>query len=174
MRRAGGEARLRRALREELDELGIVGPTDMAEVCRRLGARRGKPLKLSPYPLDVPGPFGLWIATPVVDFILYQQETTNAHQQHIIAHELGHIISGHSSDDGDEAGWYESFPDIPPDHVRRALRRTHYETDQEREAETVATLLLERAAVLEQVALPSQTPRARRAQQALGEQQDWL
>ncbi|KAA5825454.1 hypothetical protein F1721_32995 [Saccharopolyspora hirsuta] len=168
------EPRLRRTIRDELDELGIVGPTDMAEVCRHLGARRGKTLKLLPYPLDVPGPFGLWIATPVVDFILYQQQTTNAHQQHIIAHELGHIISGHSSDDGDEDGWYESFPDIPPDQVRRALRRTHYDTEQEREAETVATLLLERAAVLEQIVLPPRTSRARRAQQALGEQQDWL
>nr|WP_246025500.1 ImmA/IrrE family metallo-endopeptidase [Saccharopolyspora antimicrobica] len=161
-------------IRKELDQLGIVGPADMAEVCRRFGARRGKPLKLVAYPLEVPGPFGLWIATPAADFIIYQKETTNAHQQHIIAHELGHIISGHTADDADEDGLGGSFPDIPPDHVRRALRRTHYDTVQEREAETAATLLLERAAVLEQISLPSRTPRARRAQQAFGEQQDWL
>lgn len=168
------EVRLRRMIRKELDELGIEGPTDMAEVCRRLGTHRGKLLKLVTYPLEVPGPFGLWIVTPTIDYVVVQKETTNAHQQHIAAHEIGHIICGHSSDADDEDNWTETFPDIPPDHVRRALRRTHYDTVQEREAETAATLLLERAAVLEQIALPPRTLRARRAQQAFGEQQDWL
>ena len=65
----------------------------MSEVCRRLGERRGKAIRLVAYPLEAPGPFGLWLNTPSADYILYQAETTPAHQQHIIAHELGHLLT---------------------------------------------------------------------------------
>ncbi len=168
------ERRLRRQLRAELSALDISHPIDMAEVCQRLGAHRGLTIRLLALPLEVPGPFGLWLRTSSADYILYQRETTVLHQQHIIAHELGHLLAGHSSDDGDDAVWAELLPDVPPDLLRRALRRTHYDTDQERDAETVATLLLERAAVVSAVTSPGGSPRARRAQRSLGDRQDWL
>ncbi|MDX3192084.1 hypothetical protein PV458_27050 [Streptomyces sp. MN03-5084-2B] len=47
----------------------------------------------------------------------------------------------------------QRYPDLEPDAVRRALRRTSYDTDQEREAETTATIILEWASVLDQVAV---------------------
>ncbi|HWE89886.1 MAG TPA: hypothetical protein VG317_10540 [Pseudonocardiaceae bacterium] len=170
-----GESRLRRRLRGELTVLGIEGPTTMADVCARLSRRRNKPIRLLAYPLEVPGPFGLWLNTPSADYILYQVETTRLHQEHIIAHELGHLLAGHhSSDEQDDAVWRELMPDIPPELIRRALRRTSYDTDDEREAETVATILLEAAVVAESVARPSRSPRARRAQRALGDASDWL
>lgn len=174
LQRRVGEARLRRRLRGELAALGIEGPTDMADVCARLGRRRGKPIRLVAYPLEVPGPFGLWLNTPSADYILYQAETTRVHQEHIIAHELGHLLAGHSSNEQDDAVWRELMPDIPPDVIRRALRRTSYDTDDEREAETVATILLEAAVVVESVARPGLSPRARRAQRTLGDSNDWL
>jgi hypothetical protein len=170
-----GEARLRRRLRGELASLGIEGPTDMADVCARLSRQRNRPIRLLAYPLEVPGPFGLWLNTPSADYILYQAETTRLHQEHIIAHELGHLLAGHgSSDERDDDVWHELMPDIPPDVIRRALRRTSYDTADEREAETVATILLEAAVVAESVARPGLSPRARRAQRALGDSHDWL
>lgn len=169
-----GEAKLRRRLRRELAALDIEGPVGMADVCRRLNERRGKPIKLVPYPLEVPGPFGLWLGTPSADYILYQAETTRLHQEHIIAHELGHILAEHTSNESDDEIWQQLMPDIPPAVIRSALRRTHYDSDHEREAETVATLLLESTAAADGVLLPSTSVRARRAQQALGDRQDWL
>lgn len=166
--------KLRARLRRELDAAAIDAPMPMSEVCRRLGERRGKAIRLVAYPLEAPGPFGLWLNTPSADYILYQAETTPAHQQHIIAHELGHLLAGHSSDESDDAVWQRLLPDIPPDVIRRALRRTNYDTDQEREAENVATLLLERAAAITAAMRPGRSSRARRAQRALGDDREWL
>ena len=59
--------------------------------------------------------------------------------------------------------------------VRRALRRTSYDTEQEREAETVATIILEWASVLDRIA-PSRSPEipAQRMGAALGDRMGWL
>jgi Zn-dependent peptidase ImmA (M78 family) len=170
-----------------LNELDIRPPLDVAELCRRVGESRGKPIRLIPHPIPVPGPFGVWVATHAADYILYQQETSKAHQGHIVLHELGHIIAGHRSDDDDDAllaelypdvepdALREQYPDLEPDAVRRALRRTSYDTEQEREAETVATIILEWASVLDRIA-PSNSSdaTAQRMGTALGDRMGWL
>jgi hypothetical protein len=178
---------LRRRCRSLLNELDIRPPLDVVELCRRVGERRGKPIRLVPHPIPVPGPFGVWITTEAADYILYQQETSKAHQGHIVLHELGHILAGHRSDEQDDellAGLYpdtdpeslrERYPDLAPDAVRRALRRTSYDNEQEREAETVATIILEWASVLDRVAPPASTgATARRLGTALGDRMGWL
>ncbi|MFD9511227.1 hypothetical protein [Streptomyces mirabilis] len=128
-----------------------------------------------PYSLPVPGPFGAWIATGASDYIIYQRETTKSHQDHIILHEVGHILAGHDSDDGDEDLWALMMPDIDPQAIRHALRRTSYDQEYEREAELVATIILEWASVLNRVAPPQPTDLSvRRVQTALGDRQGWL
>ncbi|PKW18743.1 uncharacterized protein DUF955 [Saccharopolyspora spinosa] len=165
---------MRRRLRRDLAGLGIDEPVDMGEVCRRLSVQRGKPIRLVAYPFAVPGPFGWWGSTPDTDFILYQAETTPAHQQHIIAHELGHLLADHKPDPDEDPLWATMMPDISPEVIRRALRRTSYDTVQEQEAEIAATMLLEAAAVVECVRLPGLSQRAGRAQRALGDRMVWL
>lgn len=157
------ERLLRRRCRRLLNELDIRPPLDVFELCRRVGERRGKPIRLLEHSIPVPGPFGVWISTRPADYILYQKETSKPHQNHIILHELGHLLAGHESDPCDDdllAGLYpdmspeslrKRYPDLEPDAVRRALRRTSYDTEQEREAETTATIILEWASVLDQV-----------------------
>src|SRR5437773_332962 len=93
------ERELRRQCRRLLKDLGIQPPLRVAELCRRVGERRGKPIKLIAHPIPVPGPFGAWITTKDVDYILYQEQTTLPHQRHIVLHELGHILAGHTSDE---------------------------------------------------------------------------
>ena len=136
----------------------------------------GKPIQLLPHAMEVPGPFGLWIKTSAADFIVYQKEgTTPLHREHIIAHELGHLLADHPSDEGDDSIWRELMPDIPPDVVRRALRRRRsYASDYEQEAETLATVLLEATAKAQFITLPGYSPRARRAQTTLGDPIDLL
>lgn len=181
------ERMLRRRCRMLLNSLDIRPPLDVVELCRRVGQQRGRPIRLIAHPIPVPGPFGVWIRTEDADYILYQQQTSKAHQGHIVLHELGHILAGHRSDEADDglfAELYsgrepdavpEKFPDLAPEAVRRALRRTSYDTDQEREAELVATFILQWASVLDRVARPASTGMAaQRMATALSDRMGWL
>lgn len=157
------EWRLRRQCRRMLQDLGIQPPLDVEELCKRVGQRRGRPIRLVPHPLTVPGPFGAWIASPTADYLLYQEATSKVHQDHIILHELGHILAGHRSDE------------LNPEVASRVLLRTCYDSEYEREAETVATIILEWASVLDRVAVWSSTTTAtRRMETALGDRLGWL
>jgi hypothetical protein len=181
------ERQLRRRCRRLLNDLGIRPPLDVVELCRRFGDMRGKPIRLVAHPIPVPGPFGVWISTTAADYILYQRETTKPHQAHIVLHELGHILAGHHGDQDDDALLVqlypdvepdvlrEQYPDLEPDAVRRALRRTSYDTEQEREAELVATIILEWASVLDRVTPQASGPAAaQRIGTALGDRLGWL
>ncbi|HEX3782512.1 MAG TPA: hypothetical protein VHX38_22840 [Pseudonocardiaceae bacterium] len=165
---------LRRQCRRTLQSLDIQPPLRVPVLCERLGLRRGRPIRLVAYPLPVPGPFGLWIASPTADYLLYQRHTSAAHQNHIILHEIGHVLAGHRSDEGEEAAWSVLTPDALRTAIRHALRRTCYDSDREREAELVATIILEWACVLDQIAPPmADDPAVRRLQVALGDHQGW-
>ncbi|MBV6703109.1 hypothetical protein KV557_39475 [Kitasatospora aureofaciens] len=169
------ERELRRRCKRELRALGIQPPLQVDVLCRLLGERRGRPIRLVPYSLPVPGPFGVWLGTASADYILYQQETSKIHQDHIILHEVGHILADHQSDDTDDDFWRQMAPDLSLDAVRRALRRTSYDQEHEREAELVATIILEWASVLDRVTpRRSSNPSVRRMQTALGDRQGWL
>jgi hypothetical protein len=169
------ERQLRRRCKQELRALDVQPPLQVEALCRALGERRARPIHLVPYSLPVPGPFGVWIATGTSDFIVYQRETTKSHQDHIILHEVGHILADHDSDAGDEELWGLMMPDIAPEAIRRALRRTSYDQEHEQEAELVATIILEWASVLNRVAPPRPTNASvQRVQTALGDRQGWL
>lgn len=168
------ERELRKRCRRLLNDLDIQPPLDVAELCRKVGEQRGRPIRLMAHPIPVPGPFGVWISTKAADYILYQQETTRSHQNHIILHELGHIIAGHTSDENDDQLLAQLYPDLEPDAVRRALRRTSYDSAQEREAETVATIILEWASVLDKVVPRASDGPARRMAKSLADRLGWL
>ncbi|MGP4001053.1 hypothetical protein [Streptomyces sp. 8N706] len=169
------ERKLQRRCKRALRDLGIQPPLKVDVLCRLLGEHRGRPIRLIPYSLPVPGPFGLWIATGTADYVLYQKETSPAHQDHIILHEVGHILADHQSDDSYGEVWRQTMPDISLDVIKKALRRTSYDEDREREAELVATIILEWASVLDRVT--PQAPEdasAHRVQTALSDRQGWL
>ncbi|PKV94741.1 hypothetical protein ATK30_5623 [Amycolatopsis echigonensis] len=181
------ERQLRRRCRQLLTDLDIHPPLDVTELCRRVGVQRGKPIRLRAHPIPVPGPFGAWVAAASADYIFYQQETSKPHQDHIILHELGHMLAGHDSDAHDDTllsdlcpgssteALRAEYPDLAPDAVRRALRRTSYDTEQEYEAETVATIILEWASVLDRVWVPAAgNDTAHRMETALSDRLGWL
>jgi 1,6-anhydro-N-acetylmuramate kinase len=41
--------------------------------------------------------YGMWIAGPSFDFVFFEQETARVHQDHIIMHELAHMLLGHKT-----------------------------------------------------------------------------
>ena len=123
----------------------------------------------------MPGPYGAWLATSRADYIFYQEPATRPHQVHIILHEIGHMITAHRSDEQDDDMLHMLYPAVAPDAIRRALRRTSYDTTQEHEAETAATIILQRASVLDAV-VPrlSASAAEQRMQNALGDKMGWL
>jgi hypothetical protein len=169
------ERQLRRHSRSLLRELDIRAPLDVTELCARLAGHRGKPIRLTAFPFPVPGPFGVWLATTRADYIFYQQETSRAHQIHITLHEIGHLLADHRSDDQDDDLLRMLYPGPSPDAIRHALRRTSYDSEQEHAAETVATIILQWASVLDTV-VPrlSASPAERRMHSALSDRMGWL
>lgn len=137
------ERRLRALCKRELRALGVRSPVRVDELCRLVGESRGRPLRLVPHSLEVPGPYGAWVSTRTADYILFQKETTKTHQDHIVLHEVGHMLAGHRNDSVDDLLWSQEAPDLPPKTIDRALRRTFYDNAQEREAETIATIIME-------------------------------
>lgn len=166
------DRRLRKRCRELLRELDFRPPLDVRELCARLARQRGRPIRLMPHPIKVPGPYGLWLMTESMDVIFYQRETTRPHQDHIILHEIGHIIADHPSDVAGLPG-----DPLAPAEPARVLRRTCYDSVREREAELIATIILEWASVLNplrQAARPSGGPHVERLGSSLSHHQGWL
>jgi hypothetical protein len=136
---------LRRRCERRLRGVRIPQPFDLDAFCREVEARRGRRLVRQAVPgLSSGAPCGLWIGTPDADHVFYDPGTSPLHAEHIVLHELAHILSGHNLDgDGSLA---RLFPDLDPAAVTRVLGRVGYSNVQEREAEMMASLIRGRSA----------------------------
>jgi hypothetical protein len=136
---------LRRRCERRLRGVRIPQPFDLDAFCREVEARRGRRLLRRAVPgLSSHAPCGIWIGTPEADHVFYDPGTSPLHAEHIVLHELAHILSGHNLEgDGSLAGL---FPDLDPATVTRVLGRVGYTTVQEREAEMMASLIRGRSA----------------------------
>ncbi|MEU3133151.1 hypothetical protein ABZ691_10055 [Streptomyces sp. NPDC006854] len=191
------EKDLHRLIRRELQDLGVTPPLDVQDLCERLSRRRGRPLFLREAPLPKPGPSGMWAEYDTYDVILYQQETTRLHQEHIILHEVGHILvaenenaaeepSGEAEPGGpdtdaeeevtalDVEGWATLMPVFGTESINRVAQRCSYDDGEECSVELVATIILEWSALLASSTPPADDPALRRIEAALGDRRGWL
>lgn len=124
-------------------KLDLPRPFDVRELCDRISAERGRPIVLTPLPMTLLGPCGLWLAGEHADIVCYEQNTSALHQEHIILHELGHILHEHS---GAET-MAKLFPDLGDETLRIMLARQHdsFSERAERQAENFAYAVLGRA-----------------------------
>jgi hypothetical protein len=137
---------LRRDCAALVDQLDIPEPFDAAELCRRLAHQRGRPIHLVPIGLSGGGPCGLWLAARNADYIFYEERTSRLHQEHIVLHELGHLVFRHPNAPVlDHEAAAALLPSLDPAMVERALKRTGYSAREEQQAEMIASLILERA-----------------------------
>ncbi|MEV4443703.1 ImmA/IrrE family metallo-endopeptidase [Streptomyces sp. NPDC049577] len=138
--------RLHQRCRKLVRGLDIPSPFDIWALCDSVAERHGRPIRPEPLRLPPDGPCGLWVSTPDVDYIFYAHDTSPLHQEHIIAHELGHVICGHEESAvlGEETSRLV-LPTLDPEMVRGVLRRTYYTSAEEQEAEMVASLILQAA-----------------------------
>lgn len=171
------ETELLHRMRRELRDLGIHPPLDMSRLCEALGEKRGRPIELEPRKLTTLGPSGLLVETSRRDVILYQAETTRLHQEHIILHELGHMLVADETggeEDPQEAAenWAALIPVFEDEMIRRVTQRCSYESEEECAVEAAATSLLEWSSVEGATPL-SEDPSLRRVQSVVGDHCGW-
>jgi hypothetical protein len=135
--------------------LPIPVPWDRNVFVENLGQMRGRGIRLIPTDTTTldDSPCGLWLACDDEDLILHEIGTTDYHIDQIVGHEIGHILLGHGLDGGHgRANAHEhtvsrqALPDIDPATVRAVLGRSDYASEQERDAEMFASLLMIAAA----------------------------
>ncbi|MGJ5751547.1 ImmA/IrrE family metallo-endopeptidase [Streptomyces puniciscabiei] len=173
-RKRPADSDLERRIRQVLRDLDVQPPLSVEALCKALGEKRGRPIELRAYPLPKPGPSGLWLETPAADLIIYQQETTKLHQEHIILHEIGHILADHRGEDRVEE-WHAVVAGLARSAIRRALGRCNYDDAREQEAELVATVILGWAWALDRVTSCTSTDASvRRLHDTFGAPVGWL
>ncbi|MFL6120061.1 hypothetical protein [Actinophytocola sp.] len=129
-----------------LADLDIPRPFDVAAFCAGVGRRRGRPLTLLGHDLPAGGPHGFCVSTRNADYIVYERATSPLHREHIILHEVSHLLCGHTGGDAldaDRAG--RLFPTLDPTVVARVLGRSSCSTEEEQEAELLASMILRAA-----------------------------
>ncbi|MEV7043973.1 hypothetical protein [Amycolatopsis sp. NPDC051061] len=136
-----GRRQLRHRFAAVLRDLDLPASFDVPTLCAALGERRGRPIRLLPLP-GLSEVCGLWIATETTDLIAYERHTSAPHQDHIVLHEIGHLLCDHYPASLTPAEQMRLLlPSLDPAMVRRVLGRAGYSSVEEREAEFFASML---------------------------------
>jgi hypothetical protein len=134
--------RVRRACEVRLRTIDLPDPFSIDAFCDALARERGRPIWLSPMPDGGDSPCGLWLATANADWVFHQVTTSPLHQEHIILHELAHMIFDHKTvRDRAEELQARLLPDLDPRVIATVLSRMPYSSEQEQEAEMLAGLI---------------------------------
>ncbi|WP_175541351.1 hypothetical protein [Streptomyces aidingensis] len=143
------EHRDRPEFEELLATIEIPDPFDIQIFCDRIAEQRGRPLHLHSLPglAGADAPCGVWIATETSDHVFHEAATSPLHRDHIVLHEISHMLLGHTSIIDDIGGGGSGlFPHIDPDTVVSLLTRASYTSSDERDAERLAGLIAQKVA----------------------------
>ncbi|WUI04127.1 hypothetical protein OHR68_20790 [Spirillospora sp. NBC_00431] len=122
--------------------LELPDPFDLEDFIGRLERRRSRPVRLIASKLPSGVICGAWIRTARTDYIYYEEGTTGVHKQHIILHEIGHMLLDHKASSLARSSVADLLlPDLDPALVKSVLGRTSYSSKEEVEAEAFADLL---------------------------------
>ena len=136
-------------------KLPIPVPWDRDVFIANIAAQRGRPIHLIPTDTAAlaGSPCGLWLTREHDDLILHEIGTSPYHVFNIVGHEIGHMMLGHGRNrafgadrDREEDLCRRVLPAIDPETVQAVLGRTDYASDQERDAEMFAHILMIAAA----------------------------
>ena len=130
--------------------LPIPNPWNREAFVAQIARLRRRPIELVPVDTStlLDGPCGLWLRRDADDLLLYTTGTSDYHRDHIVCHEIGHMVLGHSqalsyrADHDDSTEIRSILPDIDPATVQEVLARSAYSDDQEREAEAFANQVM--------------------------------
>ncbi|MGB7797376.1 MAG: hypothetical protein WBL53_14140 [Pseudonocardiaceae bacterium] len=153
-------ARCRQQVNHLLGHTGIPDPWDINEFLDRLELHRGRDIDLCAITWSPGVSCGAWQQHPDHDVIAYAENTSGFHQDHIILHEVGHMISQHrgrcvfSQEQAQRIA-----PDLTPVALAHLLDRSGAQAE-EHEAETIAVLIHQRARLRPQPAIDVLPPAA--------------
>lgn len=132
--------RLRRRCEARLRQITFPNPFAIETFAASVASWRGRPIELVPSSFP-PGLHGLLVAEDTTDYLFYRSDTTPLHRRHIILHELGHVVFGHRGLNVDSL---TSLLQSGADSRDAAALVARFPSHEEQEAETFATLVLER------------------------------
>ena len=122
------------------------------QLCEALGTQRQRPIYLEARPLPPPLT-GVCIGSKATDYVFYAEDAPLPLQEHIILHEVAHVLLGLPETLRSLiARWEVSTPPpaLPPALLDAALKRTCYDNESECLAEMLATLIEQRWRTLRQ------------------------
>src|SRR5438067_8251764 len=134
---------LRRICAAKVEALELPSPFDVHKFCGSVQRARCRMIHLIPRALRTGSPSGLCVSTKAGDYIFYESHTSALHQEHIILHEVGHLLCEHSAASVSREEISELLlPDLDPAMIQSVLGRTCYPIWAEQEAEIIASLIL--------------------------------
>ncbi len=127
-------------------DLDIPDPFDIKTFCANLTLLIDKPVHLlpqTPHESDSNGSYscGSCYSTKEGHYIAYEHATSQLHQEHIILHEIGHLLFEHVGGKRENFPARLLHPDLDPKMVDGFFRRTVYLEDNEIEAELIASMI---------------------------------
>lgn len=123
--------------------LNLVEPVSLQSTHRHLERLRGRQIIIQPMdgtPTDKV--CGLWFGLDDMDLILHAAAASEVHRQQIVLHEFAHMILRHDQEEVSHEYALNFFPDLDPERVLTALKRSDFMD----EFEVVAELLADRLA----------------------------
>ncbi|MBF6191195.1 hypothetical protein [Nocardia implantans] len=129
----------------------LPNPWNLTAYLAAVAAHRGRSISLHPVPKAMLadtgcGGGGLWVARKHDDIIVYDAAATGRNADHVILHEVGHMLLGHDKDR--ERGnpvppsLAVILPSISPRSIEHVLGRADFGVDREREAEVFADMTM--------------------------------
>lgn len=128
-----------------VDNLNLLDPVSLGSIHLHLEGARGRRIVIKPIdntPTDKV--CGLWFGLDDMDLILHAQAASEVHRQQIILHEFAHMILRHDQEEVTHEYASVFFPDVDPERVITALKRTDFFDEFEVTAEILADRLAAR------------------------------
>lgn len=113
---------------------------DMDGFLMALSTQRERPITILDLPGDVSSStvYGAWLPTDDTDYIFVAEHLSGVHRQHVVLHELAHMVLNHRpSNDASPL-----FDGVSPELADRLLARHEHGDSQERQAELFASRLM--------------------------------
>ncbi|GGM49548.1 hypothetical protein GCM10012275_20570 [Longimycelium tulufanense] len=130
-----------------VDSLTLPRPFSVSGLLEMLALLRRRPIDVRTLPAGhTINACGAWLRMADRDVIFVEDKTSQFHRDHIVLHEIGHMLCDHQSGTaGVGHGVRHLVPHLSPGLIERLLTRAGYTTDEEQEAELVASLVRIRA-----------------------------
>jgi hypothetical protein len=127
------------------DQLSLLEPVSLRSVQSHLEKASGRKIVIKPMdstPTDKV--CGLWFGLDNMDLIFHAPAASEVHRQQIILHEFAHMILRHDQEVVSHDYAKVFFPDLDPERVITALKRTDFLNEFEVTAELLADRLASR------------------------------